>query len=406
MKSICFVVPSFPTVTETFVTNHIIQSKIKGYQVSVLTKNKLSIEASSQQELLTEHRILDNTFAVDFRIPRNKTKRRFQSLILILKYLKFWIRIINVPIRERFSILPFQLHYYNQFREMPVFHIQFGLAGFDIALMKSIGLLSGHIITTFHGYDAHFKGPEALDLMRRKYKQLMEESCYMTVNTPYLANKVKLLGGDFKKIRIIPMGIDLGLFQQDEERTLLKNTSVKLISIGRLIELKGFEYAIRSVKVLVDKGYNVKYTIVGEGTDKDTLQQLVSKLGLGDFVFLVGAKSQIDIKELFEENNIFLMSSITDCVNRAEAQGVVTVEAQAMGLPVVAFRSGGVPYTILENKTGFLIEEKNIERYAAAIIKLMDNPILYKTMSASAKSFAINNFNRETLSSEFFELYI
>ncbi|RXJ45398.1 glycosyltransferase [Gelidibacter gilvus] len=406
MKTICFVVPSFPSVTETFVTNHIIQAKIKGYRVNVLTKNKLGLEASSQQELLAEHRILDNTFIIDFKIPRNKTKRRFQSLILILKFFKYWKRTKDISIRERFSTLPFKLNFYNQLKKISVFHIQFGLAGFDIALMKSIGLLSGQIITTFHGYDAHFHNSEELRSLIMRYKRLMEESGHVTVNTPYLANKVKLMGCDYRKLRIIPMGVDLNFFQHSEEKKILKNLSIKLISVGRLIELKGFEYAIRSIKLLVENGYNIKYTIVGEGQDKEILQQLVSKLNIEEFVFIVGAKNQNEIKELLIENNIFLMSSITDSANRAEAQGVVTAEAQAMGLPVVAFRSGGVPYTILENKTGYLIDEKNIEKYAAAIMKLVENPVLYKKMSISAKHFASNNFNRKTLSSEFFGLYV
>src|SRR5690606_11510463 len=196
----------------------------------------------------------------------------------------------------------------------------------------------------------------------------------------------------------------LEFFQSKSEKSISAKATIQLISIGRLVELKGFEYAVKSVKILVDKGFDVQYTIVGEGKDKDTLLQLISKLNLTESVFLVGAKSQTDIKILLEENHIFLMSSITDSTNRAEAQGVVVAEAQAMGLPVVAYRSGGVPYTILENKTGFLASEKNIEEFAYHIIKLIENPHLYIDMSVSAKRFAINNFSRDLLAQKFFEL--
>lgn len=405
IKSVCFVVPEFPSVSETFVTNQVLQAKINGYQVIVLTKNKVPLHVSSQRELLSAYCILDETFAIDFKIPKTKLKRRLQSVILIFKYLKFWLRANNVPIRKRFSTLPFQLDYYNQFKDISVFHIQFGLAGFDIAIMKSIGLLSGRIITTFHGYDAHFQNLEALNTMQKKYKELLASSSYITVNTPYLAEKVKLLGADSKKIRLIPMGIDLEFFKSKAEKSLSETSSIHLISVGRLVELKGFKYAINSIKLLVDKGCKVTYTIVGEGKEKDNLLKLVSSLELGDYVFLVGVKNQKEIKYLLQEHDVFLMSSITDRTNRAEAQGVVTAEAQAMGLPVIAFRSGGVPYTLSENETGFLIEEKNIEDYAAAIQKLVDNPSLYKTMSAAAKDYTTANFSREVLSSKFFKLY-
>jgi colanic acid/amylovoran biosynthesis glycosyltransferase len=120
---------------------------------------------------------------------------------------------------------------------------------------------------------------------------------------------------------------------------------------------------------------------------------------------LVGFKTQKDIKNLLEVNNVFLMSSITDTHNRAEAQGVVTAEAQAMGLPVVAFDSGGVSHTILSNETGFLVEEKKIEDYADAIIQLLDKPSLYKMMSQNARDFAKNRFSSDLMAIEFFKLY-
>ncbi|OBX23248.1 MULTISPECIES: glycosyltransferase [Bizionia] len=405
MKTVCFVVPSFPTFSETFVTSQVLHTKAHGFAVVILTKKLLSSSASSQEELLTRHNIFDQTYKVDFKIPRSKIKRRVKAFFLIFKYLKFWLRVNNIPVRERFSTLPFQLNYYNQFKDISVFHIQFALAGLEVAQMKSIGLLQGRIITTFHGYDAHFQNLEVFNTMQRQYKGLLEASCYITVNTPYLAEKVKLLGADLKKIRLIPMGIDLEFFQAKVEKSLPTNSPIHLISVGRLIELKGFEYAIKTIKLLIDQGYRVTYTIVGGGHEKDNLLGLVAALDLKDSVFLVGVKNQKEIKDLLDEHHIFLMSSITDTTNRAEAQGVVTAEAQAMGLPVVAFNSGGVPYTLSDNKTGFLIEEKNIEDYAAAILKLVNNPSLYNTMSAAAKDFAATSFSRDILSAKFFELY-
>src|SRR5690606_13074021 len=184
------------------------------------------------------------------------------------------------------------------------------------------------------GYDAHFETQDRLILLQQRYRLLLKYSQYLTINTNYLSKKVQLLGGEIGKIKIIPMGIDLEFFQSKSEKSISAKATIQLISIGRLVELKGFEYAVKSVKILVDKGFDVQYTIVGEGKDKDTLLQLISKLNLTESVFLVGAKSQTDIKILLEENHIFLMSSITDSTNRAEAQGVVVAEAQAMGLPV------------------------------------------------------------------------
>ncbi|MBP92714.1 MAG: hypothetical protein CMC55_01205 [Flavobacteriaceae bacterium] len=405
MKTVCFVVLGFPKITETFITNQVLQAKIHGYQTMILTERLMSFENSSQAELLTEHALLESTQVIDFKIPKNKIKRRAKAFVLILKYLKYWLRVKDISFRERFSMLPFQLAFYYQFKEVSVFHIQFALAGIQIAKMKSIGLLSGRLVTTFHGYDAHYENLEELSSLKLRYKLLLKESLYLTVNTAYLAKKILSFGAQASSIKIIPMGIDLDFFNSKTEKRISLNSTIQLLSVGRLIELKGFEYAIKSIKLLVDRGYKVSYTIIGEGREKDSLLELITTLKLQDTVFLVGVKTQKEIKDLFEMHDIFLMSSITDKTNRAEAQGVVTAEAQAMGLPVIAFRSSGVPYTLLDTETGFLIEEKNVEAYAEAIRKLATNPVLYKTMSVTAKNFATENFSRKTLSAKFFDLY-
>src|SRR5690606_9807928 len=283
-KTICFVVPSFPTVTETFVTNQVLQAKMHGYQVLLLTDKLLPLEQSSQQELLTKHHILERIYVVAYDIPKSKLKRRIKAFFLILKHFKYWLRFEELSIRKRFSTLPFQLAFYNQFKEVSVFHIQFALAGLEIAKMKSIGLLPAKIITTFHGYDAHFETQDRLILLQQRYRLLLKYSQYLTINTNYLSKKVQLLGGEIGKIKIIPMGIDLEFFQSKSEKSISAKATIQLISIGRLVELKGFEYAVKSVKILVDKGFDVQYTIVGEGKDKDTLLQLISKLNLTESV--------------------------------------------------------------------------------------------------------------------------
>jgi len=405
MKKVCFVVLHFPIVSETFVTNHVVQAKLRGFDTLVLTNHLMTVDNSSQKELLLKHNILADAYPVDYKIPSSKIKRLLYAFLLIIKYFKYWLRAKNMRFKHRLVTLPFQIAFYNQFKDVSVFHIQFALAGFEIAQMKSIGLFSGRIITTFHGYDAHFKNKQDLKFLKQRYNLLLKASDYLTVNTAYLGKKVEALGGIANRIKVIPMGVDLEFFKPQIEKRISDNAAIKLISIGRLIELKGFEYAIRSVKIIVDKGYNVVYTIIGDGVEKDKLQRIIDELRLSNIVRLVGVKNQQDIKYLLDESHVFLMSSITDQSNRAEAQGVVTIEAQAMGLPVVAFRSGGVPYTVIENETGFLVNERDIDGYAQKVMKLIDDRNLYNTMSHSAKEFVLNNFSTKDLAKAFFKLY-
>jgi len=407
MKTICFVVPTFPNTSETFVTNHVLRAKSHGYTTMVLTRQKLPLERSSQKELLIKHDILKTVQTYNFKIPKAKIPRAFKTVVFLVKYLKYWLQFKELSFKQRYTILPFQLDFYKQFKEVSVFHIQFADAGLELAKMKAIGLISGDIITTFHGYDAHYKDDNQLKDLKSRYKLLLQNSKYITVNTPYLSTQVKsFLKAEYHtKLRVIPMGIDLSFFKTKQNKVIAANTTVHLISVGRLIPFKGAAYAIQSVKKVVDKGYNVQYTIVGEGEERAKLAQMIIDLKLEHHVFLVGAKNQKEIKTLFESHDLFLMSSVTDTANRAETQGVVTAEAQAMGLPVVAFHSGGVPYTILDGKTGFLVKEKDVTAYAESIITLLENPDVYKMMSVTAKAFVLQHFCSSALASQFFELY-
>jgi colanic acid/amylovoran biosynthesis glycosyltransferase len=405
MKTICFVVPEFPSVSATFVTHQIVGAKQQGYHVCILTYKLGSLEQSSQRELIEYHDLLKNTRVIDYQIPKPKLKQLFVGLFLILKYFKFWIKPSAVSMKHRILNWPYLLKFYAKLRAIDVFHVQFALGGTAIAEMKDNGLLKGKLITTFHGHDAHYKNEMVLKKLQNSYRILFKVADYVTVNTPYLETNVLSLGCKREKLCVIPMAIDVAYFKSDVIKELPVNKDIKLISVGRLIEFKGFEYAINAIKLLVENGVAVHYTIVGDGVLFDSLQEQILTLKLENHVRLVGKKSQDEIRKLLETHHIYLMSSITDSKGRCETQGVVTAEAQAMGLPVVAFDNGGIPYTIIDGETGVLVPEKDLEGYSQAILEMIKQPECYHKMSIQAREFAINNFSQAQMTERFVTLY-
>ena len=193
-------------------------------------------------------------------------------------------------------------------------------------------------------------------------------------------------------------------FFTDESSKTIENQSLGLISVGRLIPLKGHKYGIKALKLLIDEGISAHYTIIGIGREENVLKALVKELKLDDHVSFMGLKSQSELQEQYSKNHLFLMTSITDDQNRAEAQGIVTLEAQSMGLPVVAFDSGGVSST-LTTETGILVEEKSVDEFAEAILKLYQDKNLYSEMSSAARAFVRASFSLQKLSKKVVELY-
>jgi colanic acid/amylovoran biosynthesis glycosyltransferase len=292
--------------------------------------------------------------------------------------------------------------------DFDIFHCHFGPNGLIAAWLKELGLLNGTIITTFHGYDANFN-----ELYDKKYyyssssqnwsRLVFKHSYIITANTPYLMKQVIELGADPNRIELLPMGVDTSFFIPNENQH--KQENIQLLSVGRLVKWKCHELGIQVVKNLIKEGFSLKYFIIGDGIERQNLERLIEILHLKKNVKMLGARNQSEVKKWMQESDVFLMTSAYDDSGRRETQGVVTAEAQACGLPVVAFRSGGIPYTLEERKTGFLAEEKNVSEFTQHLRKLCTNETLRKKMGQNARKFVEDNFCQIKLAQKQISLY-
>lgn len=162
---------------------------------------------------------------------------------------------------------------------------------------------------------------------------------------------------------------------------------------------------ILAVNKLVKKGLNLKYFIIGDGDERHNIEQLIEKLHLKEHVTMLGEKNQSEVKNCMQQSDVFLMTSAYDDIGRRETQGVVTAEAQACGVPVVAFRSGGIPYTLEEGSTGYLAEEKDLEEFTRHLENLCTNETLRKKMGQNARKFIEDNFCQTKLAQKQISIY-
>jgi len=393
---IVYKINSFPLKSETFVVNQIITGIILGYRVNVFVNELLPLENSSQFDLFSK-------YGIDKLIIEKTTFRKVSPIkklfrILRLVILKeapwYWLKTFNYfkyglrGLKGR----TFEKLYENRFvLNADLIHIQFGLAKDDIDLLKSYGFIKGRVITTFHGYDAHFNKS---NLIQKKfyYKNLFTVGDFFTANTNYLYDQLITLGCDKGKIEVIPMTVDTEYFYPIKKH---QNKRIRIISVGRLITFKGHSYGISALKLLVDNGYDIEYTIIGDGPELENLTAKTRALNLQNIVDFKGVCNQSEILKNLQHSDIFLMTSTADYSGRRETQGLVTAEAQACGLPVVAFASGGVPYTILDGVTGFLVDENNINAMASKVEELIVSPELRSQMGLNAREFCVNNFSNQ-----------
>jgi glycosyltransferase involved in cell wall biosynthesis len=168
-----------------------------------------------------------------------------------------------------------------------------------------------------------------------------------------------------------------------------------LLLVGQMIREKGIDVAIKALSSLPSRAV---LWLVGEGERVPELTRLVAERGLGDRVRMLGLQS--NVQPYLQAADVFLCPSMW-----AEAAGLVNLEAQACGLPVVASRIGGIPEYVLDGRTGFLFEPGDAEGLAGQVRRLIDDPELRRTTSAAARTWALERFSPEARLPDLLDLY-
>jgi glycosyltransferase involved in cell wall biosynthesis len=235
-------------------------------------------------------------------------------------------------------------------------------------------------------------------LLRRK--QLNHEVDQVIVPSQFLREKAVKQGFEPKKIVIIHHGVDLQQFSRQRQDVEYGH----VLFVGRLIPLKGLNYLIKSMKIVMGCINNVQLTIIGDGPLRNSAElQAQNELGKG-FEFL-GSQPHEVVKTYMEKAYLFCVPSISLPNGQTETFGLVFAEAQAMGVPVVSSASGGIPEVVKDGETGFLVKERDVNELAVAMLKLLNDRELHDRMSLAARKRAELYFDLKKQNDELENLY-
>jgi colanic acid/amylovoran biosynthesis glycosyltransferase len=142
-----------------------------------------------------------------------------------------------------------------------------------------------------------------------------------------------------------------------------------VLFVGRLIAYKGCDYLLRAMQLVQRQRPGVHLVVIGDGTARGGLEQLAKSLEIKcDFL---GEMKSPEIRLWLEKARVFCGPSVTLPDGQSEAFGVVFLEAQSMGVPVVSFRHGGIPETMREGVTGLLAGERDVEGLADHLLRYL-----------------------------------
>jgi len=190
-----------------------------------------------------------------------------------------------------------------------------------------------------------------------------------------------------KEVHVVPFGVDCQMFRPTGQNNM---TSAVTLGFVKHLRVKyGPEYLIRAMEMVVRQYPQTRLLMAGSGELRSQLEALTGQLGLTGNISFLGAIEHRQVPELLRNVDIFVMPSIR------EGFGVAAVEAQAMEIPIVATKVGGVPEVVRDGITGILIEPRNPEQLATAILELIENPEKRKEMGREGRKYVLSHYRWE-----------
>jgi colanic acid/amylovoran biosynthesis glycosyltransferase len=270
-------------------------------------------------------------------------------------------------------------------------HAHFGPGGAEI--MQLAERLRIPLVVTFHGWDLKV-GAEVQSRMspyerlyRRRLPRLLRQASEIICVSQSWADRLLMFGCPPEKVHTNYLGVDSGFF--DGVRGQFDPSAI--IFVGRLVRRKGVHTLLEAVQLLRDRGVDAHLTVVGEGPELANLQQTAAKRNLP--VRLLGKKTPAEIRELLRKSAVLCAPSTTAGGEVSEALGLVLLEAQAMSVPVVATRNGGISETLEDGRTGYLADQDSPSALASALTALLNNESLNRSFGQRARAFVRDRFD-------------
>ncbi len=252
------------------------------------------------------------------------------------------------------------------------------------------------LIVTVHGDDAYlfpFKDKEWYNIIKNT---LSAADHIITVSRKNLNILTSQLGIPTNKISIIPNGFSASLFKQINKTLARKKLNLPLdrkiiLNVASLVPVKGHEYLIQAMGKIVRQRKNVLLVIVGDGSLKTKLRQMVKRLGLDEYVVFAGAKPHSEVPLWMNAADLFVLPSLS------EGNPTVMFEALGVGLPFVGTAVGGVPEVITSEDYGLLCPPKDPDCLAEKILIALDKEWDRKKIKKYAEQFTWGKIAKQVL---------
>lgn len=187
------------------------------------------------------------------------------------------------------------------------------------------------------------------------------------------------------RIAVCRLGIHPRVF--DRAAKTGESNPFRLISVGRLVSVKGLPILLEAMELLKQRGRRVVLSLAGGGPEMERFRARVQAKQMQDMVILEGWCDQTKVRALYAESDAFVLASF------AEGVPVVLMEAMAMRLPCIATRITGIPELIEDGVSGLLVTPSDAAGLAAAVERLMDDAALRQAMAEAGRERVLREYD-------------
>ena len=269
-------------------------------------------------------------------------------------------------------------------------HIHFGTAA------TTVGLIINHTFPVTFSFTMH--GPQDFyDSPGYYLNQKVRDAAFVCCISYFAQSQLMMLAppSNWDKLEVSHLGVDPTTFTP---RLFRSHTPFEILCVGRLVPEKGQLILVKAVARIIKEGHQLLLRLVGDGPDRQSLENYVAQQRLTEHIRFEGAVNQDRILDFYNSADVFVLASF------AEGIPVVLMEAMIMEIPCITTNITGIP-ELIGAGSGILVAPSNIDALADAITLLIDKPELCRKLGQAGRQKVLQDFELQRNTGKLAEIF-
>jgi glycosyltransferase involved in cell wall biosynthesis len=277
-------------------------------------------------------------------------------------------------------------------------------------LMGALATNRRPLVISLHGSDVYVA--ERYRIARRAAAFAFRRAGWVTACSADLRDRAIALGADRQRSEVVPYGVDVHGFRPDQGVRArirgdlqLGDRTILLFAAGRFVRKKGFEFLLDAFRIASTQRPDLLLILAGAGDLESELRAQAEALGIAAHVRFPGLLDQRTLAEHLAASDIAVVPSVRDDAGNVDGLPNVVLEALASGTSLVATRAGGIADVVTHERTGLLVNERDVAALADTIVRLAADPVLRERLGSAARDDVSRHYGWDSVAERFETAY-